>query len=240
MESLVTGRVCALILAAGANTRINSIVAPFGKPLILMNGRPLIRHAIDHAERDWNASIISVVVAPENARAIISLCRPDYNYVVQPSPLGVVDAISRGLRFSDGEWTLILCADNTFTLGNTPITLPPMSAVFGSRVLPDEESKRFTRFKKRKPIDVTSFQDNAPIFLTQGVHVLEASEDVAKDAEGVWIGPLLLKTQSVIDALAYGPMTIVELIKFATKDGLMLNPIEMLCQDLGMPEELQA
>ena len=98
-----------------------------------MNGKPLIRHAIDHAEKDWKSTDITVVVSPENSRAIMSLARHDYNYVVQPTPLGVVDAIARGLPYCCGQWTLILCADNTFTLGSDLIKLPPEGPIFGAR-----------------------------------------------------------------------------------------------------------
>jgi len=205
-----------------------------------MNGKPLIRHAVDHALKDWGASTVSIIVAPENARAILSLCQPEYNYIVQPGPSGVVDAISRGLPFSDGEWTLILCADNTFTLDGESIQLPPKHSCFGTRKLSPEDARRFTRFKLRKPIDVTTFKDDTPQFLQHGVHIIEAdAQGVDVVGDGVWIGPLLLRTEMIAQALMSRPNTVVELMRLATNDGITLQPFKMRCEDLGMPEELQ-
>jgi GTP:adenosylcobinamide-phosphate guanylyltransferase len=63
-----------VILAAGRGARLNGIAAPFHKPLLIVNGMPLIVQLVRAAHATFRGSDetarVVVVVAPENAQAI--------------------------------------------------------------------------------------------------------------------------------------------------------------------------
>lgn len=205
-----------------------------------MNGRPLIRHALDHALR-WNAKSLTIVCSPENVKALTQVIpqQRNVNWVVQPEPTGVVNAIARGLPFITLPWTLILCADNTFE-GDVPTEIT--GPLFGVRSLPPHDARRFTRYRVRnRNIEMTNLSDDAPRFQTtedRGVEIIEADADGFGD--GCWIGPLLLPSYDVHKALSEEapPKTIVGLMRRTTNDGRHLTPLPMMCSDMGIPEEL--
>lgn len=213
-------------MAAGANTRLKTVVPPSLKPLILVNGIPLVQHALNHASRDWRVDVndIVTVVSPDNAKHVISVMPTHGTFVVQPEPLGVVDAIERGIQLVCQPWTLILCADNTFEAGDSimPWTNRELRAAFGSRRLDLKAALRFTRFVPR----------------LVGARLIEASS--GETVPDVWIGPLLLQSTVLINALSARPRheTIVQLINACTENGHELAPIPMHCSDMGIPEEL--
>lgn len=224
-----TSDITAVILAAGANTRLAGVMPGFMKPLMLVNGRPLVRHALDHAVWDWKAERVIFVAAPQNASLLAQVTgEPNCErreWVLQPSPDGIIDAISRALPLVTTEWTLILCADNTFS-GNVT-SLPRRTACFGARVLAAEDASRFTRAVTRPD---------------HGTRVLARDEpnDLPRVEAGVmvWIGPLLLKTKELCSALRcmHAGSSIERLIMLATDEGRELQPIMMACEDLGVPE----
>lgn len=211
----------AIILAAGANTRLNGIVPAYMKPFLLVNGRPLILHALHHAVADWNVACVTTVVSPHNANYTIEVwptLETKHHFVLQPSPLGVVDAICRALPLCQHEMVVILCADNTFSKMRH-FNLENVSLI-GTRRLSFDDARRFTRLVKRP---------------TDGYEILEV--DNPMDAHTVWVGPLVLPRVE-LEAHAHPSMTIVELIRACTDDGKNLFTIEMSCADFGIPEAL--
>lgn len=220
------GDVTTIILAAGANTRLQGIIPGFMKPFILMNGKPLVHHAIDHA-REWCTKDIIIVVSPNNAGGLTQIVDGATAWVLQPQPLGVVDAIFRAMPLVTTPWTLILCADNVFVHGDNgasvhELTRSPRRAIFGSRELSDEGAYRFTRY------------ENTP---DRGVRFIVSDND---PGEGCWIGPLLLDTRRLlaIPLTSRSHINIIDLINGCTDGGLNITPIPMLCSDCGVPEEL--
>jgi molybdopterin-guanine dinucleotide biosynthesis protein A len=212
--------VTALILAAGANTRLEGILPPGLKPLLVVNGRTLFKHAIDHANDVWDCERLVAVVSPDNARHLAIVGGAD-DWVVQPSPDGVVDAIRRGLRVITTPWTLILCADNTFDLDEAALSAIACRrdvAMFGARRLAPDDEHRFTRY-------YTSYDR---------VKFVEAT-NTTQPTEGCWIGPLLLPTEGVRNGSTMP--SIVDLVNVATAD-FQLVPVQMTCADLGIPEAL--
>ena len=212
-----------IILAAGANERLKGLVPSFMKPLILVNGRPLIIHAIDHAKNFWNVALrnITIVTAPQNVGGLVQIAGDIPNYVVQPQPTGVLDAVCRGLPFVDQEWTLILMADNTFAGGNAQFHTEQYDGAIGVRT--DIQSMRFTRLKKDNDGNWTVLP--------------RSSHEPGGDA--VWIGPLMLRTSLVKKSMGVCD-TIEDLITVVTSKGRTLHAIPMQCSDLGVPQELEA
>lgn len=99
-----------IILAAGNGSRLDGIV-PIGlKPLLLVNGEPLIKRLVRQAAGVSND--ITVVVSPTNVGPIIELIGPSLDYVVQPTPFGPGDALLRGLRGWDDARCMVLLGDN--------------------------------------------------------------------------------------------------------------------------------
>lgn len=221
----------ALILAAGANTRLEGIVPPGFKPLIPVNGRSLFKHALDHANDVWGAQRIVTVVNPDNARALTQIGGSD-DWIVQPSPDGVVDAIRRGLVAIDAEWTVVLCADNTFEIAEDVLERTRAHQwrrpLFGARWLPRDDAHRFTRYRMSAPLK-NAFDTGEPIT----ARFLDAKDTGAFD--GCWIGPLVLRTDSLRRGMTMP--TIVDCVNVATRDEVFV-PVPMNCYDLGVPEAL--
>jgi NDP-sugar pyrophosphorylase family protein len=207
-------------LAAGANTRLEGILPPGLKPLLVVNGRTLFKHAVDHAHDAWGTERVVAVVSPDNVRPLTQVGGAD-DWVVQPQADGVMDALRRGLRAVDTRWTLVLCADNTFDLDyETNLDLLRLRGrvpLFGARGLDEKDARRFTRYVRHG--------DN--------VRFLEASGD--EPGTGCWIGPLCLPTEGLRNG--QNSPTIVGCVNVAAH-GLMLTPLDMNCADLGIPEAL--
>lgn len=227
------GSIGALILAAGANTRLQAVVPPYMKPLILMNGKPLVRHAVDHALNDWHVRGITVVAGPDNARMLLGVLSKMHHFVLQPEPDGVVDAVYRALPTITQDWTLILCADNTFVPDpDNPVHFSAKrGAQFGTRFVDPPSSRRFTRYKRLSDPKGASFDEQyAP-----GVRLIPASDP--EQGDGCWIGPLLLETEQLRRVLGICE-SVTDMMMQSTALGTELSPLPMLCSDLGIPEEL--
>lgn len=226
------GHTTALILAGGANTRLQGVVPPFMKPLVVVNGRTLFRHAFDHAPI-WHADRAVAVVSPENIGPLTKLNLGDNwtrlkyvsDWIVQPHPIGIIDAIKRGLVAVRSPWTLVMCADNTFDIESAALfhldrSLKEPWSLFGARHLSHEEERRFTRYDVRD----------------DRVYFIEASD--AAPGIGCWIGPLLVPTLDLsVAAHNSRNRTIVDCLnEMACKRRFVSVP--MYCNDLGIPEAL--
>lgn len=218
MESNRPDGVSCVILAAGENRRLNGIIAPHQKPLMLLNGKTLIAHAVEHSRR-WRANEVTVIVSPHNAAQIAHVVKAvmsprDAMYVMQPEPNGIVEAISLGFRAARYDKMLILCADNQFQLEDNTRIMPETPVVFGMRAMSGDDSARFTKYN--------------PI---RGFY----SGEGMSEAELCWIGPLLLYTSDV-ELAVNATNSIVPFLNVATK-GRKVTPFRMMCSDLGIPEE---
>lgn len=197
------------------------------KPMVLVNGLPLVQHAIRHAVNDWRVNKLIVVAAPDNLDYLRPAVGEVYHidWAIQAKPRGVIDAITIALEHVKTEMTLILCADNTFDMGRTTVHELDMhvkkkTSCLGTRKLPLDEARRFTRIETRG----------------MGLDVLPASCEIASSE--CWIGPLLLETKQIYRALETLPNDVAQLIMVATHNGNDLERLEMRCADYGIPSEL--
>lgn len=109
----------AVILAAGRGERISSLVPPFRKPLIKVNGVPLVRTAVELAISVGVENPV-VVAAPINAYDVdTALSGLPATIVIQRKPYGPGDALRVGLQvrnLSLGSYrVLVLLSDNVVT-----------------------------------------------------------------------------------------------------------------------------
>ena len=99
----------AVILAGGSGTRMGGKTP---KPLIKINGKPLILHVVDNIKSVFGDVKIRIVVGKRNANEIMSRMGSDFDYAIQPKALGTADALKHGIEGIDPkEKVLIMYAD---------------------------------------------------------------------------------------------------------------------------------
>lgn len=189
-----------IILAAGKNTRLKGIIPSYHKPMLIVNGKPLItsiaKQLLDRCER------VVVVVSPENCGPITELLAAsdmlsdNLHIVIQPEARGPGEAILRALLVCKSERVLIALGDNVIpTKDFDNIFEEDFQAVdqnpnFASNhitisyvtVEEDEEAERFTR------ILGTDFIEGYPGGKFQ-------------DRYRCWTGPLIADLQTLESAL---------------------------------------
>lgn len=114
-----------IILAAGKNERLKGIVPPFHKPMLVINGRPLIAQLVEavqsltklHTAPGVTPRII-IVCAPQNINALTTVLPMIDNmlFVVQREADGVLNAVRTGLSVTTDTTVTLLCADNVIAL----------------------------------------------------------------------------------------------------------------------------
>lgn len=147
-----------VILAAGENTRLRGLVAPYHKPLIAVGGETLIGRLVSQALTVCQR--VSVVVSPKNVVPISDILdvltgstTSEVTLVVQPRPTSSLDALRLGIRpLSLGRAnTLLLCADNYIPSVDWERFLtvarhnPATGVVCGFKTCDEYEARRFAR-----------------------------------------------------------------------------------------------
>lgn len=212
-----SSRPLAVILAGGAGTRLAPEVPLFEKPLHVVDGAPLICHALNFA-RAFGAEL-TVVVNPVIRSRVCELA-PDARGVVQAEPTSALDAIRLGVR----AWAhldrpvLILCADNTFRPGGDWFREQVhrisngYDGVVGTRLIADLVG----RFSSFDPVT--------------GKIVPKRRDDAVRPR---WVGPILMPSGKwLIEALVLAT-TLEHALNLA---GYPFKPIEMECVDHGVRE----
>jgi len=234
-----------IVLAAGKNERLSGIVAPYHKPLLVVNGKPLIVKAVDSvvniAERDTmvvgpiNVGRVVIVCSPSNAQSLVNVFahtpyRRRIHWVIQPEAVGVVDAIARGAEVCTTEQVTVLCGDNLFDVAQLERVITshePSVAV--SRMEHSPECVRFTQ--------VIGLDDNDDVKRVGRLPLSQLDEDGVT----VWLGPVSLSreaiSQSTLEADGHGSVDSVEdLINYSIS---MTGPLCVVygnTVDVGVPE----
>lgn len=223
-----------VILAAGHNTRLRGIVPTAFKPLIVVNGEPIISNLVRQSVRQHAANPPVVVVSPMNVQPIAELVGGEVFMVVQPVPSGPVCALFYGMRAVDSEYVVILCGDNVVppeTMGR--ITRMARGDGMCASVTPlhGSAAQRFTRLSPEGR------------FVESVVHCEEEDDHVC------WIGPVILPAASLRRAFTVlvdedadlSRTSFAKLFNVCVQHcGLVVATIAGGVQDIGVPEEMGA
>jgi NDP-sugar pyrophosphorylase family protein len=138
--TLILGRVEAVVKAAGEGRRLRPLTERYAKPVLPIDGRPVVVTLL-HELRAAAIDRITVVTG-HHAEQVEELCAPfDVRFVRQSEPLGSADAVRRGL---DGLPALVLGADTVFSPGDVArFAATPGHAIAGRREPPPSPPQRF-------------------------------------------------------------------------------------------------
>lgn len=226
-----------IILAAGKGSRLNGITAPYMKPLLVVNGKPIIRHAIERAKQVTTGRVI-VVAAPENALAITQIIvaagLDQYvTIVLQMRPGGPGEAVLIGMRLVTSSKVLILMGDNVTSTGDIvsviDATADDSSAVGVTANVKHDDAERFTWYHKN-----VGWREK-----------INPAEENLHETELVsaWCGPICMDRATFIQAL--NRLHVIEEAQHPEKSigkafnfvhNVRLVPVSTI--DIGVPEQL--
>lgn len=224
----------AIILAAGRNERLKGLVAPYHKPLLVVNGKPLILSNFLSCTKV--AAKVIVVTAPQNTLPICNILNEWNEFhskgqiIVQPEARGPGDALYRGLIMSNENQCLVVCADNVIPHEDMELVTFSAEAVPGDIVVgihktkDPREAMRFTR------IDVkhNRFIEGEP-----------GGEFCGEYA--CWLGPMVVPREPTMNMFANvlnnhsGDVKISQHLNGLNRK---IRTVDVNCIDIGVPEAL--
>lgn len=177
----------AVILAGGRGSRMFALVPEYHKPLLQVDGVPLVCRAVDLAHAAGVSTPV-VVVAPQNAEAIENaLGERHAALIVQRRPKGPGHALALGLqvyaRPKPSDRVLLLLADNLSTDVDVAAVAEHPTAV-GVREIPRADAERFTRYES----NVDAWVEKEPL--------TSPGPDVT-----CWIGPVVGDRERMTEAV---------------------------------------
>lgn len=234
-----------VILAAGKGQRLNGHVMPFFKPLVEVNGKPLVLHAVEYAITA-GARRIAIVAAPGNASAIEAAVRrvPGVSIVIQPFPEGPGDALRVGLEQVGSTRAIVLMSDNVMdsdAVAAMATHAGTGSDAIGYREVPLEDAHRFTRIRR-----LPTTKDGASMLgYVEGTPITQDDEWYPGSGTAVvWCGPIILHCSRALTVLNRAPRdeTTGEL-KIGPHLGSILRQPTLLSRvvsfDIGVPDSLK-
>lgn len=181
-----------IVLAGGKGERLTGIAARYHKPLLVVNGQPLVRNAVTTAQSFPQIRKTFVVVAPENAWPICDVLSDlDATVVVQRNPLGPGHALLEAAALAQAKSVLVLMADNVLTRTDIGLVLDLGAGAAGIRSLPPESAQRFTHWD----VDRQCWSEREKT---------EVAFPPKPDEDGLvacWVGPLLLSRSLCVSVL---------------------------------------
>ncbi len=227
-----------IILAAGRNERLKGIVPLYHKPLLVVNGKPLIVRMLDIIN-GWTTGKIVIVVAPENAKTIVEMTRDCVNqpidYIIQPYATGPGNAFIQAAEICKSKKIMILCGDNYFQEEDLRQMFSLASFdgerfIIGTRTIKTkEEAQRFTVITPKWGI-------------LEGL-ALQHNDDFWENIGGYrcWVGPLIVPHPMFRDILNEQSHHVSELKIGEHLDKIGLKPtlVDCDCLDIGVPEVVE-
>lgn len=231
-----------VILAAGRGQRMEGVARPFYKPLLEINGIPLLVYAVEYASAA-GALRVTVVVSPHNIDDVEKVLEPYIPWVriiVQEEPLGPGHAALIGLDQVTEAKTMLLMSDNimdsaSVVLMATKCAVENKDAV-GIRIVNPVQARRFTRVR---------CQDGGAFTYVEGTEIdekdfwpgLDQRENVK-----VWCGPLIFDSAKCREVLR-NEFALLETPEGELKIGPYLNKIigedavlmDVQSMDVGIP-----
>ncbi len=176
-----------VILAGGRGSRLTGLVPEFHKPLVPINGSPLVAQAVEHGLKQGGLAI--VVTAPGNTE-LVHQALPDHRkirLVVQRHPDGPGAALLLGLEAASSDRVMVLMADNLMSSEDvlSVARQGEESCAVAVRVVPMEDAMRFTRI-----VGTHTYEGDA-------LHDDERGETYSC----VWVGPLVIDRKKAVSVL---------------------------------------
>lgn len=223
-----------VILAAGRGERLNGIMPSFWKPLLVVNGLPLIRQSVQLAHNVGSKRVV-VVVAPTNAGPISEvLAGLNAMFVVQREPRGPGSALHIGLELTRDNKVMVLMGDNVLTLKDVSAVAEAEPFGIGVQHLPPDSSvERFTR-RTRNGIWVEKMR--------------LAEQDVCGDDSSThgyveaWVGPITIDANAARIALApsHAPEEEIPIGPFLNDLCPGAQRVQVSSIDVGTPETVSS
>jgi NDP-sugar pyrophosphorylase family protein len=188
----------AVVMAAGEGRRLRPLTERYAKPVLPIDGRPVVVTLL-HELRAAGIERITVVTG-HLAEQVESLLEPfGVRFVRQPKALGSADAVRRGL---DGLPALVLGADTVFTPGDvTRFAATPGHAIAGRRDPPPSPPHRYAlRIEDGR---ITKVLDDDPANTLAAAPLWKLGEDFDRTVLDDLGGPpyeLAEAFQSLVDA----------------------------------------
>lgn len=184
----------AVILAAGRGTRLDGIAAPFHKPLLVVNGKPLVRRCVEVAMETAGGEIV-VVAAPENAAPIAHVLNGaglgNVDIIIQRTALGPGDALLTGMKLVTSDTMLVLLGDNVVSYEDVGrVVTAGYRNVIGVNSVPPEQAEPFTRLRRRSDNTLT-WVEKVPV----------TDDDVYEGETTCWVGPIKVETTKMEKAI---------------------------------------
>lgn len=218
-----------VIIAAGRGSRLNGVVPEWYKPLLVVNGEPLIVQCV---RRSFEATDLQrgektiIVLAPDNVKPAVELLQhngmlhEDVHIVVQADASGPVDAVRRGVQLvGTGRGFVLMLGDNVIPPGVvTEVIEEPLKSAVALR----EGVRDFERFTWIDYEGNGEWIDKEP---GSPIHPL------------VWVGPVYVAPKDMLEFRRQ--------LDSYTALGSMLNLlttprlVHTLCEDIGVPEALK-
>lgn len=216
----------AVVLAAGAGERLNGYTAPFHKPLLVVNGKPLIVDVVQRATA--LCKDVTVVVAPGNATAIGEVLyanglEPWLMIQQRPWGPGHALALTKPIVEGDGDCCLVLMGDNVLADDDLPNVLGAAGR-FVIGVAWVEVPGRFTMIS-----------NDGAVYEKETV----PNPMVVGGKFAVWCGPLIVPIPEIFDVLPHyegEEVLIGQNLNFPGVSGPVI--VDCNTTDIGVPEEL--
>ncbi len=178
-----------VILAGGRGSRLTGLVPEFHKPLVPINGSPLVAQAVEHALRQGGLAI--VVTAPGNTQ-LVHEALPDHRkirIVVQRHPDGPGSALLLGLEAASSDRVMVLMADNLMSPEDVSAVAEQadLSCAVAVRSVPIEEAMRFTRIVGAKAYEGDALHD----------------DEKGNTRSLVWVGPIVVDRVKATSVLTH-------------------------------------
>jgi dTDP-glucose pyrophosphorylase len=185
----------AIVLAAGRNDRLRGYVPAYMKPLILVNGEPIIKTLVQGLATV--AGRIIIVCAPQNATQIVDVLSgvaplAEVLFCLQPEATGPRGAVYIGAQMVTRKSVMVVCADNVIPLDDIARAtaqhrLNPELTTIVTRDVPSNGAARFTR-----------------VYQGAGKVKEGPMEEWEPTDHNItcWVGPLVFGTETLKGALA--------------------------------------
>ena len=229
----------AVILAAGRGQRMEGLAKPFFKPLLELNGIPLLAYAVEYASAS-GATSCCVVVSPHNkdeVSKVLSSYSQWIRIVVQEEPLGPGHATLLALKEVKSDTTMLLMSDNIMDQ-DTVVRMALDSAMTGDnaigvRTVSMQQAHRFTRIRSN---------GNESYDYVEGPSVTLDDAWQGSTEVKVWCGPVIFNTNKALQVFseaskssesANGELKIGPYLSQILSGRTMLVDVEAI--DVGIP-----